>query len=169
VASRLTGLPVGELLDQTYSSWVAKHAAGLPLSLLPVWIQIHTRFPGLSLNPNPIADAVRRVSAENLNETGLRLTCHKLLEHWNKLGEYKSAATDRIVDLLYSARHWHEWHLVAGDAFAKTQDRRFFGLIAEWLEQVSEENSSWILVWEALWRRGMSQDRITLKTRYALA
>jgi tetratricopeptide (TPR) repeat protein len=134
VVGRLDQRMILEVLPSVYESRTLDSGKRLALTELPVWIQIQAFSPGVALRPNPISEALDQVKVENLNQRGLRLTCHKLLQHHKSVPEHqRSNLIDSIVQLLTQAPSWHEWAPVADDAYRRTRDPRIVELIIDWV------------------------------------
>ena len=48
-------------------------------------IEAATENPDLKFNPDPVAIALPKITSDNIEERGLRLTCHMLLEYYQTL------------------------------------------------------------------------------------
>lgn len=100
------------------------------ISMLPVWVEICALKPELYLTPSPIDLAINALNRNSIGETGLRLLCHKLLQHftcfhYNKQQEIRNA----IVELLICTTHWNEWVPVVKDAMVVLKDQRLYDLV----------------------------------------
>jgi hypothetical protein len=101
-----------ELLVDLYARQFV--ASPSPLVDLPVWTDLDRRL-GLSLAPSPhdlIASVVREAA---VTAPGLRLSCHKLLQHKDQHSEGASI----VAELLNKYRTWFEWQPVASDYMAE--------------------------------------------------
>jgi hypothetical protein len=102
----------------------------LPLSILPVWIEISLSTPELKLNPDPIESAISKIHPDMVEAIGLRLTCHKLLQHYDKLtAEEQDLLTRNILRLLSEAPTWSGWPHILEHAIKQTRDLRFIPLL----------------------------------------
>ena len=122
-----------ETLGQLYLFMVAN--GPLPLSDLPVWVEVQALSPELRLEPDPTLSAITAVRMENLGETGLRLTCHKLLQNLGHLTEpLAKRAAAAILELLSDSLKldWKEWVPVVWDALFRLQEPRLWRLIDAW-------------------------------------
>jgi hypothetical protein len=122
-------------IPDVYAAWRRQTGFPLPISYLPAWITILCRIDGLVLEPDPIAEAFERLLPENRDETGFRLTCHKLLEHWASLTPpQRDVAKLRMINLLKTARDWHEWSFIAEDMALKTENPDICELVGAHLQ-----------------------------------
>jgi tetratricopeptide (TPR) repeat protein len=138
---RLDQKTVLELLPSLYASRIQDSGERLALSELPAWIQIAALFPDVTLEPHPVNEAVNQIKVENLEERGLRLTCHKLLQHFTSLSEYqRHRVMDSIARILAQAPYWHEWAPIADGAYRKTKDQRLIELIINWVDDHPRSN-----------------------------
>ncbi|MGG3509345.1 hypothetical protein ABES58_28265 [Paenibacillus lautus] len=104
----------------------------LPLSILPVWIEISLSTPELKLNPDPIESAIAMIHPDMIEATGLRLTCHKLLQHYDKLtSEKQDLLTRTIFRLLSEAPDWSGWSHILEHVIKQTRDPRFITLLKQ--------------------------------------
>jgi tetratricopeptide (TPR) repeat protein len=131
---RLDRETVIDLLPFVYASRIQDSSTGLTLAELPAWIQLRAVYPEAKLKPDPIDQALSHIEAENLEERGLRLTCHKLLQHCDSFSEYQqSEVIESIIQLLTQAPHWPGWAPVAADAYRRSNDPRLLELILDWV------------------------------------
>ena len=136
LSTRLDLDQIPNLLQSLYTEWPASKNSVMPLPHLPVWIQLRTQCKQMQFNPDPVRESVKRLTYDNLDEQGLRLTCHKLLEHYNSFtDEVRQQIIDAIFDLLSSSKDWFEWHAVAEDVLRRINDTRFIPLVAEWIRE----------------------------------
>ena len=85
--------------------------------------------------------AIESIKPINVSENGLRLTCHKLLEHYPRLKEFqKKLMADAFVNLLANTQDWRHWMPVADHALSICKDARFIPLIVENLNKMEETN-----------------------------
>lgn len=136
-------LPVGRLDQETianllpfvYTSRIQGSGGRLPLAELPVWIQLRALCPNEVLTPDPVDEALSCLKVENLDEKGLRLTCHKLL-HYCKCfsGRQQAKIIESIIELLIQTPHWHQWAPIADDAYRRTRDPRLVKPILDWVK-----------------------------------
>lgn len=110
----------------------------LPTWLLPVWLEMDARFAEIRLSPSPLDEAISRLERGEVNETGTRLMCHKLLAH---LERYPEGVKDRIQGglraLLSRRTTWREWPHVAMDYCKRTMRGDLSVEICEWVERNS--------------------------------
>lgn len=122
------------LLKSLYDHWPLSEDDEMPLAHLPVWIQLSVQCPELGITPDPADVAIKRVTIDNLDKKGLRLTCHKLLEHYFSFSvEKQKQVNDSIYQLLSTATDWVEWAAVVQDAIFRTKDSRYCSLIVNWI------------------------------------
>ncbi|MDH0864710.1 hypothetical protein [Mitsuaria sp. GD03876] len=134
VALRLGEGEALRVLAAVHAECVGEGAA-IPLTQLPVWVHFQGCLPALSVRPMPVEAAIARLETATGAETGLRLTCHKLLEHWKKLDPPTQGrpAVRAVLALLRRIPGWYEWSAVAEDALARTQDRDLLPMIESWI------------------------------------
>lgn len=84
-----------------------------PLVELPVWTDLDPQL-GLHLEPPPIRLLASAVRGAAEDAAGLRLSCHKLLEHKDLHPEGASI----VAGILNKYRTWFEWQPVAADYLA---------------------------------------------------
>ena len=134
ITSRLDQDSIEELLPLIYAQRTQDSGGRLTLAELPVWIQIRSVLPDARLGVDPVNGALSEIKIENLGERGLRLTCHKLLQHYDSFSDYQQVRViDSISDLLAKAPLWHEWAPIADDAYRRTRNSRFITLITDWV------------------------------------
>jgi predicted RNA-binding protein with RPS1 domain len=132
LARRVGGTNVQPLLEEIYQQF-SRNGSSMSLAHLPVWIQIRVLVNGVALTPDPVQEATKRIGGADLSETGLRLTCHKLLEHVTALDEVQGKSViDAVLGLLERSLKWREWPHIAGDMAARTNEERLWPLIAKW-------------------------------------
>lgn len=104
----------------------------LPLSILPVWVEIALIAPELSLKPDPVELAISMIHPDKVEATGLRLTCHKLLQHYDKLtAEKQDSLISTIFLLLSEAPNWSGWSYILEHVIKQTGDLRFIPLVKQ--------------------------------------
>jgi tetratricopeptide (TPR) repeat protein len=131
---RLDQQTLTNLLPSVYNSRMQNSSARLTLAELPVWIQLHALSLGKVLSPDPVDEALSQIKVENLEEKGLRLTCHKLLQYYKSFPvEKQSKIIESIIQLLIQTPQWREWAPVTDDAYRQTKDPRFVKLIINWV------------------------------------
>lgn len=134
VVGRLDRETIIDLLPAVYKSRTQDYGEGLTLTELPVWIQLRALLPELVLQPDPVSEALNQIKVEHLEEKGLRLTCHKLLQHFNSLPEYhQPKIIESMIQLLTQAPQWHQWALVMDHAYRQTKDPRLTNIIIDWV------------------------------------
>ena len=139
------------LLKSLYDHWPLGEDDQMPLAHLPVWIQLSVQCPDLGIRPDPADVAIKRVTIDNLDKKGLRLTCHKLLEHYFSFSvEKQKKINDSIYQLLSTATDWVEWASVVQDAIFRTKDSRYCSLIVNWIIENSLSKKAPNLLLKAL-------------------
>ena len=99
--------------------------AYMPLTDLPVWTDLDA-YLELYLQPSPIAVLAGEIAHATAPRPGLRLACHKLLEHRERHYAHLNAA-DMVAGLLYrlsgwqndNGSPWHDWAALAEDFIRK--------------------------------------------------
>ncbi|WP_155370645.1 hypothetical protein [Catellatospora vulcania] len=127
LSSRIAEDNVGDLLYTIFQKRVRDR--GLPLGDLPVWLEIAANLPSIEWTPHPATQAVNCLRDADVTLPGIRLTCHKLLQHWASL----TGVADGIVDLLGRSLAWHEFRPLVIDASKKLRDPRLGAVIEHWL------------------------------------
>lgn len=97
----------------------------LRFSDLPIWIELATLLPAIQWSPHPVTTAVEGIGKVPLTTTGLRLTCHKLLQH----AATSPGVDDAITNLLDNAIQWREWPPLAIDALQNLANPRLDAVI----------------------------------------
>ncbi|MEQ1514637.1 MAG: hypothetical protein ABL934_18430, partial [Lysobacteraceae bacterium] len=150
VSSRLAAPLACKVLSEVHAQ-LCGNGGGMPLSLLPVWIQVRRQVRELPLSPDPVEDAIARQDAAVGDEQGLRLTCHKLLEFASAQGDGKRteviAAVIRLLDRL---PEWREWPAVAHHAVLCVDDPNLWSLVADWISRHIRSKSAHQLLLLAL-------------------
>jgi hypothetical protein len=132
---RLERSEILDVLAGSYRGIAQRQGEALPLQLIPVWIELGFALPELTLNPDPSQQAIREVRAERIDEPGLRLTCHKLLQYLPQMPpEQGRTAREAVLQLLEACPRWYEWLPIAWDAARRTRDPRLWPLIAAWID-----------------------------------
>ncbi len=101
-----------EILPELYTSKFADSA--LPLSDLPVWANLNAKLK-LNLTPLPLDLIADAVSVAHGHATGLRLSCHTLI---NAFPDFERGLTV-VQGLLLRMPVWIEWHPVAANYLYK--------------------------------------------------
>ncbi|MGW0507072.1 hypothetical protein [Micromonospora sp. NPDC003241] len=125
--SRIAHDDIGSLLSEIYHKRMA--GSGLPLSDLPVWLELAANVPSIDWSPHPAGRAVERIRIADMTAPGLRLTCHKLLQRWTGVG----GVADSIIDLLMRSPTWQEFRPVTIDAIKRLKDPRLCIVVEQWL------------------------------------
>jgi hypothetical protein len=129
--SRMDPNTAQQLAVDIYNEIIAK-INPLPVSILPVWIDISIAVPELKLKPDPVSTALSMIHPDMAEETGLRLTCHKLLNHFEKLTQEKQVSlTNALKQLLAEAPTWSGWVYILDHVIKKTRDIRFIPLLKQ--------------------------------------
>jgi tetratricopeptide (TPR) repeat protein len=129
------------LLPFVYASRIQDSSKGLTLTELPAWIQLRAVYPEAELTPDPVDQALSQIKAENVEERGLRLTCHKLFQHYDSFSTYQqSRVIESIIELLAQIPHWQGWAPVAEDAYRRNNDQRLVELILGWVNDHPRSN-----------------------------
>lgn len=134
VARRVDRAPTIDLLGKIYALRAGVPESPMVTAELPVWVHLAALVPDLPLTPDPIGVAIGRLGDADVAEQGLRLTCHKLLQHLERMNEVlRARAIAAILDLLRRTPEWREWAPVALDVLWQTQQREVTRLIADWI------------------------------------
>jgi hypothetical protein len=146
------------VLPGFYKVWRDNSGGSLNISHLPVWIELRFTINNLRLNPDPIDEALNQLLPERVGEVGLRLTCHKVMQYWDRLtdGE-RSKATLRIRTLLNLAKDWHAWSFIAKDAILHIEDDELRRVIED--RVLSDEQMASKLLFVLLIRRHLGVNR----------
>jgi len=132
LARRLGAANARFLLEEIYRH-SSEVGGRMPLAQLPAWIQVRLRVAGIQLSPDPLTEAIERVGHADLFETGLRLTCHKLIEHLDAMtGDERCRVVDAVIGLLGRSLDWYEWPHLALHVVLRTGDERLWPLVANW-------------------------------------
>jgi hypothetical protein len=134
LAERLSPELLRLLLPEVYVELQKQFDNNLPSWLIPVWVEFQSQFQDLQLEPSPLDLALLIVDEKRIHETGLRLTCHKLLQHLHELTpEYQARITDAVYSLLLQCPSWREWAAVAIHYLVKTRRRDLGSVISSWV------------------------------------
>lgn len=127
---------ISNVISNTYQQRIEESNGQLPTSELPAWIQIRATFPTISLSIDPFDLAINKIKTGNISETGLRLTCHKLLQFKSSMSmEQVSAFLSNFTALLKTTMYsWFEWPHVAVDGYNRTSDKTIEALLIEWIK-----------------------------------
>lgn len=87
----------------------------LPLSYLPVWTVLDNNFQ-LRLDPCPLDIIGDNLVSENIEETGFRLSCHKLIEFYSATN---SLTRENLLGIIKRHKDWHSWGYVLFDYVRK--------------------------------------------------
>ncbi|WP_328375817.1 hypothetical protein [Micromonospora zamorensis] len=133
LGARVSKDSIAEILLQTYRERIA--ADTMPLAELPVWLELAAALPTIEWKPHPLPRTLSYINGTKVgaDTTGLRLTCHKLLQHYRQ----SEGAAQAIIDLLEQKADWREWHFVAIDAVKKLRDPRLNSLIEFWAKSTN--------------------------------
>ncbi|MDP2815639.1 MAG: hypothetical protein Q8O19_03055, partial [Rectinemataceae bacterium] len=82
---RLVGIDLVDLFERVYEILYSDHLNDVPTWALPVWIQIAAALPDLSLKKYIIESARKALTVGDISQTGLRLVCHKLIQHRQRI------------------------------------------------------------------------------------
>jgi hypothetical protein len=144
---------IRQFLPKTYEQRIKVVNGNLPLSELPVWIQLRATFPEVNIAPDPFDIALNKITAQNVSDTGFRLTCHKLLEFRERMSSAQATCLiEKIGNLLSETVYsWHEWPHIAVDAFKRTGDTAIETLLAEWLKRNATKSIAHRMLFELLY------------------
>lgn len=133
VAERLNEDEAVQVLTEVHAE--VRAAGEIGWSHLPAWVQLDACLPTLKLKPRPIAVAMQRLAIASGTETGLWLTCRKLLEHSRTLepAARPDAVIEAILALLDRLPEWRDWSSVAEDVIAHTGSVQVLRRIEAWL------------------------------------
>jgi hypothetical protein len=119
IADRLASDDVASALSAVHAAMYQQPGGTTPVAHLGIWIELQRR-AALRLAPDPVTQALAALNRASLEEIGLRLACHKLLQHHAAPDDPRSievaAAT---LALLARGASWREWLPVALDASAR--------------------------------------------------
>ena len=93
---RLVSDKLEVFLPAVYAAYRSENRGTLDLKYLPAWIELRFSYPNLGLVPDPLVEGLAQLLPENKEETGFRLTCHKLIEHWKKLTEKEQLRFEEV-------------------------------------------------------------------------
>ena len=125
---------VAILLPELYQRFILRHEGSLPTWLIPVWVELEARFPDVQLEPSPFSEGSQRIATADAPETGLRLLCHKLLQHSSASTTTSSeTAMSGIRRFLSERREWSEWGPVALDYLIHTRQPDLLSEVADWV------------------------------------
>ena len=148
------------LLD-LYSAWRNEQQGSLAFSHLPAWINLRLSIPELHLTPDPVDEALVRLKPDNKEETGFRLTCHKLLQNWHRLPEAKQfEVRNSLLNLLTLTQEWWEWPFVALDAVLRIDDEELRKLVESRL--MSDQRVTPLALSQLLTRQHLGPNRYWL-------
>jgi hypothetical protein len=149
-AGRLDDATLVEVIPRVYGT---RNTAGqgIALSELPAWIQLRASFAQLAWQPDPFDLAITGVAPRNINETGLRLTCHKVLESLDAMtATQRRQACAAIYGLLERCQDWFEWHHVAFDASRTAPHPTLDALITAWIRRHPHKTQAHYLLLDLL-------------------
>jgi hypothetical protein len=145
--NRISSKSLKALLVGVYPELRARLTENLPPWILPVWIEISARFSSVRFTPSPVDDATRHLHGDPVEEPGLRLTCHKLLQHFETFPlAVKAQVAEAIVAFLTARSGWREWAPVAADYCLRTGRSDLMLQIELWLtEHIRHPLASYLL------------------------
>ena len=145
---RLVSDKLEVFLPEVYAAYRSENRGTLDLKYLPAWIELRFSYPNLGLVPDPLVEGLAQLLPENKEETGFRLTCHKLIEHWKKLTEKEQLEVrGSIENLLAHTQGWKEWPAIAIDLVRRTYSRKTRHIFENWLMDGDNKESSLALSW----------------------
>jgi HSP20 family molecular chaperone IbpA len=122
LSGRITPESVIELLEQVYTGVLARLGDPMPVWMYPVWIELSVTLSALELRPSPIDRALGILNAGQMRGAGMRLLCHKLLQHLRYMNSgQQEFAIHGIRRLLEEFPFWYEWAPVAADYVRTTR------------------------------------------------
>jgi uncharacterized protein YjbI with pentapeptide repeats len=127
--------PLQEILPALYSSKFAASAS--PLSDLPVWERLDAALQ-LGLAPRPLDQISNAVSAASAHATGLRLSCHLLIDAFPEFNR----GLLLVGELLKRLPEWVEWRPVAADYLRKGRLADIYIQICEQIRRNPEQSRS---------------------------
>ncbi|MEA2237041.1 MAG: hypothetical protein QOC81_1765, partial [Thermoanaerobaculia bacterium] len=135
LADRLAGENLVSLLQDIYLTLIKRYSGTLPLTHLPVWIEIRSLHPEIFLEPDPVDAGITALLAAVTGEPGLRLTSHKLLQHLRRYSEdVRTRIADATTFLLGRTTQWREWVPIMLDAIPRFRRPEMGSIIARWVE-----------------------------------
>src|SRR5262249_28282343 len=99
VRSRIDPAMIAVLLHDITEKIRAGFAA-MPAYVLPVLVELQARHPLAKLAFSPLQTVCDVLDRQEVNETGFRLLCHKVLQHHEALQEIDATATTRAVQAI---------------------------------------------------------------------
>lgn len=131
------------LLQEVYTVYCSENKGTLDLKYLPAWIEMRFSYPNLVLTPDPLVEGLAQLLPDNKEETGFRLTCHKLIEHWNKLTKKEQLEVQGCIEnLLVHTQGWKEWIPITVDVICRTSSPKVRKLFKKWLMDGENKESS---------------------------
>ncbi|MGC4827233.1 hypothetical protein [Micromonospora arida] len=125
---RIADDDIGPLVGEIYQNRVADNR--LPLVDLPVWLELAANAPSIEWSPHPAVRTIECIRSADMTTAGLRLTCHKLLQHWTAL----DGVADSVTDLLARSLTWQDFRPVVIDAVKRLKDPRLGVVVEQWLD-----------------------------------
>jgi hypothetical protein len=120
---------ITEMLQITFTA--------VPVYVLPVLVELQVRYPAAQFAFSPLQIAADALGRQEIDRLGVRLLCHKVLQHRDSLYKLDATATTRAVEAIRSMLHerfaWTEWPHIALDYRKTTADETIDPLIASWI------------------------------------
>ena len=158
--SRIITEDLGELIAEIYSALTVTTSTP-SLSDIAVWIELAATLPSNDWSPHPMNVATTHINNVHAHESGLRLTCHKLLQH----APASPGVSSSIIALLDRLPRWHEWTAVALDALRVLDDTALDSIIEKQINLHRRTKMVDVLLATALKRQGVTRDLVSLASR----
>lgn len=168
-AGRLDAATLADVIPQVYGSRTVGEQ-GIALAELPAWMQIRATFPEFNWEPDPFDLAIASIVPRNIQETGLRLTCHKVLESLPAMVEtQRRQACAAIQGLLDRCQDWFEWHHVAFDAYRTAPNPALDTLMTPWIRRHPHKTQAHYLLLNLLRAKRVSPEIADLAAEVLVA
>lgn len=105
-----------------------------PLSYMPVWTNLNRNF-NLQIKPSPLDIIGESIVAENIEETGFRLSCHKIIEFYE---DSDTLSRNNLHLILRTCKEWHEWKHVLFDYIRKLGINELDEMLLEFIKEDPE-------------------------------
>lgn len=130
---RLPAHTASRLLGDVYRWLKAQFLDAIPMWLLPVWVQIQALAPNINLAPSPLQEAVRVLAPARVNEPGMKLLCHKLIEHCERFSGIAPDLPVKISDFLMQSQEWRDWPFLVRAFCVRTRRSDLVPAVEHWL------------------------------------
>ncbi len=153
IRSRIDPTMVAGLLRDVTEK-IRRRFSTLPVYILPVLVELQARYPLVEFAFAPLQMACEVLSGQAVAETGLRLLCHKILQHRGPLHVLDATATARAIDavrlIIRDQSTWSEWPHVALDYRKATADHTIDSSIACWITSHSDDETAALFIQDVL-------------------